>query len=192
MISRIDHVSIAVPDAGQARDFFTRLFGAIPGAHDTDDHLQYTWRMFSMGDLSRLELLNPRGKDGFLKGFLTKHPNGGVHHITLETPDIQESVRVLAENRIPCFGYRDYGDAWKEVFIHPKDAFGVLIQIAQFNPDDFLGPEVKLPGGQRWAIEKKADGKRVCFRHPGGGTATLDLSAKEVTRLIRDLADDSS
>ncbi len=46
----------------------------MPGAHDTDDHLQYTWRMFSMGDLSRLELLNPAGKGRIFKGFFEKPP----------------------------------------------------------------------------------------------------------------------
>jgi len=188
MISRIDHVSIAVPDVEQARNFFTRLFGVIPGAHATDEHMQYTWRLFSLGDLSRLELLNSTGEDGFLKDFFKNHPNGGVHHITLETPDIKETARMLDKNRIPYFSYREFGDFWKEMFIHPKDAFGVLIQIAQFNPDDFLGPEVKLPAGRRWTIEKKSDGKTVCFSHPGGGKVTLDLSEEEVASLIRNLS----
>jgi len=38
MISRIDHVSIAVKDYEKAVHFFKDILGAIPGAAAGDDH----------------------------------------------------------------------------------------------------------------------------------------------------------
>ena len=61
MISRIDHVSIAVHDFKKAHAFFEKL-GIISGAKATDDQLKFYWNVFSWGDLSRLELIEPSGE----------------------------------------------------------------------------------------------------------------------------------
>ena len=47
MISRIDHISIAVKDFKKARDFFTNILGAIPGSHGDDDGMKFYWEIFS-------------------------------------------------------------------------------------------------------------------------------------------------
>jgi catechol 2,3-dioxygenase-like lactoylglutathione lyase family enzyme len=41
MISRIDHISIAVNDYANARHFFEDILGAIPGAGDKNHKLKY-------------------------------------------------------------------------------------------------------------------------------------------------------
>ncbi len=187
MISRIDHVSVAVNDIDKAVRFFTEILGAKPGAGETDPAMKYSWRVFSLGDLSRFELLNPTGEGSFLDHFLEKHPAGGAHHITLETPDLQEAARTLERHGIPYFGFNDKADKWKELFIHPKDAFGVLIQIAQFNPDDYLDASVRLRPGKKWVIEKTGEGANIRFAHPGGGTMETDLTRSEIKALIDDL-----
>lgn len=186
MISRIDHIAIAVSDYPKALEFFQNIFGAVPGASLRDDHLQFYWQILSVGDLSRLELLTPTGPDSFLKRFLSEK-EGGVHHITLETPDIHAAKARLDELGIPCFGFGDSDPDWKELFIHPKHAFGVLIQIAEFRPDNFLADEVRLKDDAPWQLEKTTDGARLILRHPGGGTVAKDLSREEMARLAADL-----
>ncbi len=186
MILRIDHVSLAVQDYEKASAFFTRLLGAVPGAHAEDGSMKYLWQIFSLGDLSRFELLTPTGEGSFLDGFL-KDRQGGVHHINLQTSDIERTRQILEENGIPYFGFNDYGPVWKELFIHPRDAFGVLIQIAEFRPDDWLSPREKMPGGKRWSLKKNGSGADLTFAHPGGGTVSIKLSAQEVERLMDDL-----
>jgi methylmalonyl-CoA/ethylmalonyl-CoA epimerase len=187
MISRIDHVSIAVKDKEKAALFFQKVFGAIPGAGAGDDHMKYYWKMFSLGDLSRLEIINPTGKGSFLAGFLERKRDGAVHHITLETPDIDAFRKALDENNIPYFGYNDFGDVGKELFIHPKHAFGVLIQIGQFNPDDWLSEEVKFPVGERWSVEKNKTGCCLTVANPGGGKISLQFTDAEIHQLRKDL-----
>jgi len=187
MISRIDHVSLAVKDYEKAQNFFVALFGAVPGAFADDEHLKYHWRIFSLGDLSRLELLKSTGDGSFLENFYRRNPHGGVHHITLETPDIGHVKSVLEKKDIPFFGYAEYGDVWKELFIHPRDAFGVLIQVAEFRPDDFLDDRVKLPAGKKWSVHKDHRGIRLALAHPGGGTCEVRLTDAEAAMLMEDL-----
>ncbi|HNU91570.1 MAG TPA: VOC family protein [Spirochaetota bacterium] len=187
MISRIDHVSIAVRDYEKAERFFRDVLGVVQGAAAEDPNMKYVWRILSLGDLSRLELLNPTGEGSFLDGFL-KNREGGVHHITLQTPDIQRARKALEDNGIPYFGYNEYpGGIWKELFIHPRDAFGVLIQLAEFTPDDWLSDSVKLPEGRRWSVGGEGDSIRLSLSHPGGGTATVKLTRDEAMRLAIDL-----
>ena len=187
IISRIDHVSLAVRDYDKAERFFSVVFGALPGASAADPVMKYVWQLFSLGDMSRFELLRATGPGSFLEGFLAGRP-GGVHHITLQTPDIAKAMKHLEQNGIPYFGYNEYRDSyWKEIFIHPRDAFGVLIQISEFEADDWLNDAVKPEGKKRWVIQKADHGIALSMSHPGGGSVKLELSREEVKDLIRDL-----
>ena len=58
-------------------------------------------------------------------------------------------MQKLDDHNISYFGYNEYGDFWKEIFIHPKDAFGVLIQIAEFDPDDWLDKSAVFSKGTK-------------------------------------------
>ncbi len=186
MISRIDHVSIAVRDYEKASRFFVDVLGAIPGAEGEEASTKYFWRVFSLGDLSRMELLKMTGEGSFLEGFLANR-EGGVHHIMLETPDMTACIRHLEAHSIPYFGYREggelCGDNYKELFIHPRNAFGVLIQIAEMDPTEYLSSDVKLPEGSRWKIEKTTSGCQLTLAHPGGGNVMLEMSCDEVKQL---------
>jgi methylmalonyl-CoA/ethylmalonyl-CoA epimerase len=184
MIKRIDHVSIAVRDYDKAKNFFVNVLGAIPGSHASDDSMKYKWRIFSAGDLSRLEIISPTAEGSFLDGFL-KGSEGGVHHITFQTADLKKAKTALDAASIPYFGENEYpGGVWKEIFIHPRHAFGVLIQIAEFTPADWLAPEVLLPEGEKFEVEETLEGCSIRFAHPGGGTVRLELTDEEAGLLI--------
>lgn len=187
MISRIDHVSLAVKDHDKAAHFFRDVLGAIPATQAADPAMKYFWQLFSLGDLSRLEIISPTGSGSFLDGFL-KDRECGVHHITLETPDLQKAMAHLKSNGIPYFGHHEYPEGiWQEIFIHPRHAFGVLIQIAQFRPDDWLSDEVKFPQNVKWQVEKTPSGATLTIAHPGGGKASIGLDKEELAKLSAQL-----
>lgn len=187
MIARIDHVSIAVRDRARAEHFFRNILGAVAGAGAEDPDTRFFWQIFSLGDLSRLEIISPTGEGSFLDGFLKKR-HGGVHHITLQTPDLRRAMAHLEAHEISYFGHNEYpGGVWKEIFIHPRHAFGVLIQIAEFEPDAWLAPEVKFTDATKWQVEKTPDGARLTLAHPGGGKADCDLSRDELRQLLQAL-----
>ncbi|MCE5281767.1 MAG: VOC family protein [Deltaproteobacteria bacterium] len=187
MISRIDHVSIAVRDQKKAERFFREVLGAVAGAGMDDPKTRFFWQIFSLGDLSRLEIISPTGEGSFLDGFL-KDREGGVHHITLQTPDLGRAMARLEAEGIPFFGHNEYpGGIWKEIFIHPRHAFGVLIQIAEFKASDWISEAVKLPAGTKWQVEKTEAGATLTVAHPGGGKVSLDLDREELVKLLEAL-----
>lgn len=187
MISRIDHVSIAVRDQEKAERFFCDILGAVAGTNAADPATRFFWQLFSLGDLSRLEIISPTGEGSFLDGFL-EDKEAGVHHITLQTPDIRKAMAHLESHGVPFFGYHEYpGGVWKEIFIHPRHAFGVLIQIAEFQADDWLSDRVKFPAGTKWQAEKTKTGANLTFAHPGGGKVALELDREQLTQLMAQL-----
>ncbi len=186
MISRIDHVSLAVRDYEKAYEFFTKILGATPQTRGRDRYLNYQWEILKLGDLSRMELLKPLGDNSFLDNFLKKQV-GGVHHLNLETPDIELARKMLEKNNIPYFDYRVLGDAWKELFIHPKHAFGILIQIAEFRSDDWLAKSNIMPEGKKWEVSKENGKFKLTFKHPGGGKVSINMDKGDILNLVNDL-----
>lgn len=187
-ILRIDHVSLAVNNYEAAIEFFTNILGATPQSRGEEGgNLKYLWHIFALGDLSRFEIIKKTvAKGSFLDNFL-KDKEGGIHHLTLQTPDIEMTKKVLEDNNIPYFGYRDTGNNWKELFIHPKNAFGILLQIAEFGPDDWIAPSNKMPEGQKWAFSKSDKEYILSFAHPGGSKVNFNLDKEEIKELIHDL-----
>ncbi len=89
---------------------------------------------------ARLELLMPNDVEAndFLHRFLA-HNGPGPHHLTFKVPDL-----VLAIEQIRHAGYEPIGidlsaPEWMEAFIHPKQATGVVVQLAQA-PSPWTGP----------------------------------------------------
>ena len=186
MILRIDHVSLAVKNYEGAVEFFTKILGAVSQYNGTDNNLKYYWETFALGDLSRFEIIKPTGKGSFLENFL-KDKEGGIHHLVLQTLDIEMTREILEKNNIPYFGYQNYRDRWKELFIHPKDAFGVLLQIAEFKASDWLSPSYSMPEDKKWSVERNNKKYNLTFAHPGGGKVKLSLDREEFNKLIEDL-----
>ncbi|MDH4264452.1 MAG: VOC family protein [Deltaproteobacteria bacterium] len=139
MIRRIDHVSIAVRDLERARTFFLDGLGGRELYCAPVPEQKYRWTTVELGTSCLIELIDPLEKDGFLDRFLEKRGEG-PHHITVQVNDLQETYRILQEKGIPTFGYAEPFPGWKELYVHPKNAFGTLIQFAEFDPLDWIQP----------------------------------------------------
>jgi hypothetical protein len=70
---------------------------------------------------------------------------------------------------------------------HPRHAFGVLIQSAEFRAADWLSEKVKLPAETRWQVQKTKTGATLAMVHLGGGTVCLDLDHAELKKLVTSL-----
>ena len=184
MIERIDHISLAVKDIEKAKQFFCDVLGLVPCAWSVLEDLKYLGQVFSAGDLTRVEMITPTGGGSFLDKFLAERE--GVHHVCFQTLDIAKAKEFLDQKGIPTFGYSTEND-WKGLFIHPRDAFGVLIQIAQFHPEEFLVEPLKFPEGVKWEINPSSQGVTLTTSHPGGGKSRLQLTKDETRRLGEEL-----
>lgn len=114
MISRIDSVSVgAKKRSGSSRKFLV----LITGAEGADPASKYFWQIFSLRDLSRLEIISPMREGSFLSGFL-ESKLAGVHYIAFQTPNIHQVTAHLKARGIPFFGHYEYPDGTWEGDIH--------------------------------------------------------------------------
>ncbi len=175
----------------KAERFYRDILGGIAGTSATDSVASIfgkyfpwviypVWKYFAYGQKQ-------------LSGRLSGIREAGVHHITLQTPDIRKTMDYLEAHGIPFLVTMNIRKAsGREVFIHPSHAFGVLIQIAEFNADDWLSARVRFPAGTKWQAEKTPGGARLTFAHPGGGKVSLELKREELKQLISELEESLS
>ena len=64
----------------------------------------------------------------------------------------------------------------------------MLIQIAEFNADDWLSPSVRMPEDKKFDVIRNENGCAITFAHPGGGTMKIILNRDETKRLCDELA----
>jgi methylmalonyl-CoA/ethylmalonyl-CoA epimerase len=163
MIRRIDHVSIAVRDLAKAKAFFIDVLGGKNLFEAPVPRQKFRWTTIEMGTSCFIELIDPLEKDSFVQRFLD-HRGEGPHHITIQVDDLQKIHRKLEENGIPTFGLAEPFPNWKEMYVHPKHAFGTLIQFAEFNPLDWINPGYIPPSYAEFAAPE-----RVEPQEEGGG-----------------------
>ncbi|MEA3054701.1 MAG: hypothetical protein QOD30_133 [Actinomycetota bacterium] len=171
----LDHVAVAMEDRRAGRDRYAAELGGewVGGGADPgfwSEQVRYANGM-------KVEILEPLNveENDFLRRFLDR--NGpGPHHLTFKVTDI---VAALAE--VESAGYRPVSvnidnPGWREAFLHPKDAPGVVVQLAQSDESGDWG--VPLPDGYPTVDVAPASLERVTH-----AVASLD----DGLRLFRDL-----
>jgi methylmalonyl-CoA/ethylmalonyl-CoA epimerase len=133
MIGRLNHVAIVVPDLEAATKVYQNTLGAkVSPMIDQPEHGVTT--VFIELPNTKIELLGALGNNSPIKGFLERNPNGGIHHLCYEVPDIvQARDRLLAQGaRVLGQGEPKIGAHGKPVlFLHPKDFCGTLVELEQ-------------------------------------------------------------
>ena len=132
-IGRLNHVALATSDLNKAAAFYRDVLGAeVSRPKPLPEHGVTT--VFVRLPNGALELLEPLGEDSPVSAFLKRTPAGGMHHICCEVDDI-----LAARDRLRGHGVRILGDGEPSIgahglpvlFLHPKDCFGVLIELEQ-------------------------------------------------------------
>ena len=133
MIGRLNHVAIAVPDLKAAIRVYRYTLGAkVSDEVDQPEHGVTT--VFIELPNTKIELLGLLGDNSPIAAFLERNPNGGIHHLCYEVPDIKEvRDRLIAQgSRVLSNGEPKIGAHGKPVlFLHPKDFSGALVEIEQ-------------------------------------------------------------
>jgi methylmalonyl-CoA/ethylmalonyl-CoA epimerase len=145
-ISRIlfDHIAIGVPAMSQAAPFLAGELGGVPDVGSPSG--VFRWGTYAYEGGGSIEVLEPLGPSGFLHRFLAER-GSGIHHVTFKVPSLDEAC-----TRAEAAGYdvigRDASDPeWREAFLHPKQALGIVVQLAQPGPSDGApSPSTPPPG----------------------------------------------
>ena len=133
MIGRLNHVAVAVKDIAKATAVYRDTLGAEVSAKVAQpDHGVST--VFITLPNTKIELLEPLGERSPIGKFLEKNPDGGIHHVCYEVPDIR-----VARDALKAQGARVLGDGEPRIgahgkpvlFLHPKDFCGTLVELEQ-------------------------------------------------------------
>jgi methylmalonyl-CoA/ethylmalonyl-CoA epimerase len=142
---RLDHVAVAVPSLAEVSNLVVGELGGAPA--EGGPGLGFTGAQWRFLNGAHLEVLEPAGEpNGFLHRFLQQRGRG-VHHVTFTVPDLADAAnRARAAGR-QVVGYEDSLPSWKEAFLHPKSAHGLVIQLAESHPElgGLWGPDYPFP-----------------------------------------------
>lgn len=148
-----DHTAVAAPRITDLLPIYRDLLGGRHLGGGGDNRIAgFRTLQLTYANGSKVELMEPLAGSTFFDSFfeLTRG-RGGVHHLNFHVNDLDAAVA-----RLTARGYRLHGlnraDArWQEVFLHPKEAHGVLIQLAQPGPRE--------PGDMRPSLEDVLAGR---------------------------------
>ncbi|MFK4811704.1 methylmalonyl-CoA epimerase [Devosia sp. ZW T5_3] len=131
MIGRLNHIAIAVPDLAAAAAKYRDMLGAQVGAVQAlPEHGVSV--VFIDTSNTKVELLEPLGEGSPIAGFLERNPDGGMHHMCFEVPDLGAAVAQLAAGGARVLGEPRIGAHGRPVvFLHPKDFDGTLIELEE-------------------------------------------------------------
>ncbi|MCV3767038.1 methylmalonyl-CoA epimerase [Rhizobium sp. TRM95796] len=133
MLGRINHIALAVPNLDVAVARYRDSLGAkVSEPQALPEHGVTV--VFVSFENSKVELLEPLGEASPIAAFLTKNPDGGMHHICYEVRDIK-----AARDHLVAAGARVLGGGEPKIgahgnpvlFLHPKDFFGTLIELEE-------------------------------------------------------------
>ena len=131
MLKRIDHIAIVVQDLEAALKVYRDALGlALERVEEVPaEKVKIAFLPLPEGD-GEIELVQPTADDTGVARYLAKHGEG-MHHICFEVEDIQAAMAemVAAGLQILEEEPRRGSQGQKYVFIHPKTAHGVLIEL---------------------------------------------------------------
>jgi catechol 2,3-dioxygenase-like lactoylglutathione lyase family enzyme len=179
----LDHVALATRDVGDALGVLVgELGGTVLFGGQSVGFRPMQLRLGDATEGMNVELLEPWDveRNDFLERFLSRHGDG-AHHLTFKVDDL-----VAALERVRAAGYQpvniDLSDpAWKEAFLHPREAHGTVVQLAEAHGDwGTLGEQVErarregADGHPRWWPDPPPLGDRAVFlRRVVVGTPSL-------------------
>ncbi len=128
-ITRLDHVAMAVRNVEEYLPFLTELFGMKVVDRWRSEEEKYAGVTLDVpGGGIQWEVVEPISDDSFLTRFL-KERGPGLHHVTFQVEDVEKAAEILRRRGIEPFGGVRTGSTWKELFIHPRDGGGLLVQL---------------------------------------------------------------
>ena len=127
----IDHIGVAVDSIEKARTFWTEVLGLSWEGSETVAEQKVTTGFFPVGG-SEMELLEATSPDSPVAGFIEKK-GPGIQHIAFRVADIETALEELKEKGIRLIDntHRIGAGGAKIAFIHPKETFGVLVELCE-------------------------------------------------------------
>lgn len=130
-ITAVDHIGVAVERIDDVLPFYEKALGLNLEEIKESKVNKVRGAILSAGR-TRIELIEPLGKEGPLSNFLRKKGQG-IHHIAFEVSDLEMMLKRLKKDGIalidekPRIGIKGA----KIAFLHPKATGNVLIELCE-------------------------------------------------------------
>jgi methylmalonyl-CoA/ethylmalonyl-CoA epimerase len=136
MLSKIQHVALAVSDMDAALAFYRNVWGLEASHREHVDSDGVEEAMLPLGD-SYLQLIAPTSDDSTVARFIERRGEG-LHHIAYEVDDVGASLEQLRSGGATLIDERPRrgGGGHLVAFVHPKDNHGVLVELVQRDESD--------------------------------------------------------
>lgn len=130
-LTEVDHVAIAVRDLDSAIDWYKQTFGATVTHREVVERDGVEEALLGVAD-SYIQLLTPTREDSPVAKFLD-NKGEGLHHVGYRVDDCAEALRqaVAAGARAIDAEPRPGSRGTTVAFLHPKTAFGTLIELVE-------------------------------------------------------------
>src|SRR5215471_13058781 len=127
-----------------AAPFLSGELGGIPDAGAIRIGAAFAWGTYRYEGGGSLEVLEPIGPQGFVQRFLAER-GPGIHHVTFKVPSLDAVCARAEASGYDIVGRDDSDPEWREAFLHPKQALGIVVQFAQPGPSDEGPPSAPPP-----------------------------------------------
>jgi methylmalonyl-CoA/ethylmalonyl-CoA epimerase len=131
LLTEIDHVAIAVRDLDAAVDYYHRTYGVEPVHREVVDKDGVEEVLLRVAD-SYVQLLTPVRDDSPVAKYL-ENRGEGIHHVAYRVASCAQALE-----RVKAQGHHVIDDAPRPgsrgttvAFVHPKTAFGTLIELVE-------------------------------------------------------------
>ncbi|MET0882792.1 MAG: methylmalonyl-CoA epimerase [Acidimicrobiales bacterium] len=131
LLTEIDHVAIAVQDLEAAIAWYEAAFGATVEHREVVESDGVEEALLNVAE-SYVQLLTPIRDDSPVAKYLEKRGEG-LHHIGYRVDDCAQALEALRAqgNRLLDEVPRPGSRGTTVAFVHPKGAFGTLIELVQ-------------------------------------------------------------
>ncbi len=130
-LTEVDHVAIAVRDLDEAIDWYNATLGATVVHREVVERDGVEEALLAVAE-SYIQLLTPIRDDSPVAKYLAAKGEG-IHHVGYRVEDCGEALRVAvaAGARAIDAAPRPGSRGTTVAFLHPKTAFGTLIELVQ-------------------------------------------------------------
>ena len=130
MITRIDHIGIAVKSIEDALKLYTDALGLEVKGIEIVETQKVRTAIIPVGE-SKIELLESTDPEGVIARYIEKRGEG-LHHLALAVSDIEQALDDLQSKEVPLIDEKPRSgvEDSRIAFLHPKAA-GVLIELVE-------------------------------------------------------------
>ena len=131
LLTEIDHVAIAVHDLDAAAEYYQQVYGAEVVHREKVESDGVEEALIAVAQ-SYIQLISPTRPDSPVAGFLERRGEG-LHHVAYRVEDCAAALQAVrdAGGKLIDEKPRPGSRGTTVAFVHPKGAFGTLVELVQ-------------------------------------------------------------